>query len=396
MRFRFFTAHPGERRDPGPASPRVLVSGCSENPEQASASALDPGVRRDERWLKLFAPLVGLVLVLVSACAPLQQGAFRFDGQPAVGFSDNWFTSFDGARLGLSTWTPDVQPGEAAFGPSAADPGIVIIAVHGMNDYAGAFNAAGAWWASQGATVYAYDQRGFGRSPRSGIWPEHEVMREDLATAVDAARRRHPGARVAVVGESMGASVAITAFAEGDAPNADALILSGPGLRGWGALPWVYSASLWTSAHVRPGWVVVPPKGLDIVATDNNEKLREMWFDPLVQKSNRIDSVYGVVSIMEEADQKISRLPKDVPTLLLYGANDQIIPPNGLKRAARKLPGFVRTAYYAKGYHMLMNDLQAETAWRDILAFIEAPEAPLPSGSPPLPWAPKTAANARN
>lgn len=336
-----------------------------------------------------FAPFLLGLLALLAACAPLQQGALRIDGAPAAGFSQTWFTSFDGAKLGLSVWKPVAAP-EQDFGPSAEERETVIIAVHGMNDYAGAFNAAGAWWAAHGAVVYGYDQRGFGRSPGSGIWPRHELMRKDLATAVDIARRRHPDARIAVVGESMGASVAITAFAEDDPPKADVLILSGPGLRGWGTLPWLYSASLWTSAHVRPGWVVAPPKNLNIRATDNNEKLREMWFDPNVQKSNRIDSVYGVVSIMEEADAKIAKLPNSVPTLLLYGANDQVIPSNGLQRAAKKLPDFVRTAYYAKGYHMLMNDLQAETVWRDILAFIEQPAAPLPSGSPPLPWAQKT------
>jgi alpha-beta hydrolase superfamily lysophospholipase len=353
---------------------------------------IDPGFRRDERLLRFLAPLLGLMLALVSACAPLKQSAFRLDSEPAVGFSENWFTSFDGAKLGLNTWVPETRQ-EQGFGPSDSQPETVIIAVHGMNDYAGAFNAAGAYWAAHGATVYAYDQRGFGRSPHSGIWPEHELMRKDLATAVDVARRKHPGARVAVVGESMGASVAITAFAGDDAPKADALVLSGPGLRGWGVLPWFYSVSLWTSAHVRPAWVVVPPKGLNIIPTDNNEKLREMWFDKNVQKQNRIDSVYGVVSIMEEADAKISRLPSGVPTLLLYGAHDQIIPPDGLKRAARKLPGHVKTAYYAKGYHMLMNDLQAETVWRDVLAFIEQPSAALPSGSPPLPWASKPPSN---
>jgi alpha-beta hydrolase superfamily lysophospholipase len=255
-----------------------------------------------------------------------------------------------------------------------------------MNDYAGAFKAAGAWWAEHGVTVYAYDQRGFGRSPGSGIWPEHDVMRADLKAAVKAARALHPNARIAVVGESMGASVAITAFADDDPPDADALILSGPGLRGWGALPWVYSVSLWTSAHVRPDWVVVPPKGVRITPTDNNDKLREMWNDPLVQKRNRIDSVYGVVSIMEEADAKIGRLPKTVPTLLLYGAKDEVIPPNGVERAAKKLPVHVKTAYYAKGYHMLMNDQQARTVWADILGFIDDPKAVMPSRSPPLPW----------
>ena len=147
---------------------------------------------------------------------------------------------------------------------------------------------------------------------------------------------------------------------QSDAPKADALILSGPGLRGWGTLPWFYSASLWVSSHVRPDWIVVPPEGVRVVATDNNAKLREMWFNPLVQKSNRIDSVYGVVSIMEEADAEIGRLPSSVPTLLLYGAKDEIIPVDGVKRATAKMPEHVKTAYYTKGYHMLMNDLQAQ------------------------------------
>jgi alpha-beta hydrolase superfamily lysophospholipase len=362
------------------------------------------------RWLATF---FAFALTALSACAPLQQGALG-NAKAEPGFSDNWFTSFDGARLGLTTWTPTEAAKAVALGaqldaqgPSAEerDDGslvvrhfikdakgrvppleTIIVAVHGMNDYAGAFNAAGKWWSEQGVTVYAYDQRGHGRSPEKGIWPQHEVMRQDLKTAVAVARRLHPNTRIAVVGESMGASVAITAFADPDPPDADVLILSGPGLRGWGTLPWFYSASLWTSAHVRPGWVVVPPKGVRVVATDNNEKLKEMWFDKNVLKNNRIDTVYGVVSIMEEADAKIARLPKKTPTLLLYGARDEIIPPDGVARAAKKLPSFVKTAYYKNGYHMLMNDLQAKTVYADILGFIDDPRKPLPSGSPPLPW----------
>ncbi len=356
------------------------------------------------RWFA--AALWGLLALGSAACAPLQQKALAAQGAPEAAFSDKWFTSFDGARLGLDVYPARSQPQGAgpcdagrginlsthasACAAAAAiyttDPDVVIIAVHGMNDYAGAFKSAGAWWADHGATVYAYDQRGFGRSPGWMIWPEPDVMRKDLATAVEVARRRHPGARVAVVGESMGAAVAITEFAQSDAPKADALILSGPGLRGWGTLPWFYSASLWVSSHVRPDWIVVPPKGVRVVATDNNEKLREMWFNPLVQKSNRIDSVYGVVSIMEEADAEIDRLPSSVPTLLLYGAKDEIIPVDGVKRATAKMPGHVKTAYYTKGYHMLMNDLQAHAVWGDVLAFARAPESPLPSRAPPLPW----------
>jgi alpha-beta hydrolase superfamily lysophospholipase len=211
-------------------------------------------------------------------------------------------------------------------------------------------------------------------------------MREDLRTAVAVARWLHPEARIAVVGESMGASVAITAFASDRPPTADVLVMSGPGLRGWGTLPWFYSVSLWTSAHVRPGWLVRPPRGVQITPTDNTDKLIEMWNDPHVLKTTRIDSVYGVVSIMEEADRKVADLPPDIPALFLYGAKDEVIPEAGVRRAAARLPGHVVTAYYENGYHMLMNDLQAETVWRDVLTFAATPEAPLASASPALPW----------
>jgi alpha-beta hydrolase superfamily lysophospholipase len=128
----------------------------------------------------LFLVLLGLV---ASACAPFQQVALKYDRQPQPGFSEHWFTSFDGARLGLDTYLPhgsgagpcDAGRGinlaaedsacEAAEQVYGANPDVVIIAVHGMNDYAGAFHAAGAWWSAHGAIVYAYDQHGFGRSP---------------------------------------------------------------------------------------------------------------------------------------------------------------------------------------------------------------------------------------
>lgn len=335
--------------------------------------------------------IVGLLALCAMACAPVQQMAQRPAGPIAPGFHGDVFRTFDGAELGLNVWRPAAQSEAASrSGPDAeeapAETELVIVGVHGMNDYAGLFNASGPWWAERGVTVYAYDQRGFGRSPNVGIWADHEAMRQDLRTAVDVARRRHPGARIAVVAESMGAALAMTAFGSADPPEADVLALSAPGLRGWGALPFLYKTSLWISAHVRPGWIVRPPKGVRITPTDNNDKLIEMWEDEHVLKDTRIDAVYGVVSLMEEADDAVTRISADTPVLFMYGARDEIILPAGVERTARRLPDHVRTAYYQDGYHMLLNDLQAETVWRDVLAFSRSGGAVLPSGAPELPW----------
>jgi len=53
-------------------------------------------------------------------------------------------------------------------------------------------------------------------------------------------------------------------------------------------------------------------------------------------------------------------------------------------------------AFYAKGYHMLTNGLQAETVWSEILAFVRHPQSPLPSHAPPLPRLARRAEKRRN
>jgi alpha-beta hydrolase superfamily lysophospholipase len=71
---------------------------------------------------------------------------------------------------------------------------------------------------------------------------------------------------------------------------------------------------------------------------------------------------------------------------MLYGAKDEIIPEGSVKRAAKRLPAHVETAYYPNGYHMLLSDLQGERVWNDILTFIRAPTTARPSQARPLPW----------
>lgn len=287
------------------------------------------------------------------------------------------FVSMDGARLGLTVWETTCEDA----------PEQVVVGVHGMNDYANAFHMAGPYWAERCVTTYAYDQRGFGRSPGRGLWPDEELMREDLRTAALIARQRHPEAVITIVGISMGGSVAMSAFGSDRPPSADRLILSGPGLRGWGALNPLYKVSLWLSAHTRPGWIVRPPAGLvKIEPSDNVEMLRRTWSDPLMMPDNRIDQVHGVVSLMETAHQRAPRLPASIPTLAAYGARDIVVPENGVRRTARELPEHVRTVYYASGYHMLLRDLQAETVFDDYLTFMRSPDAPLPSGEPEWPF----------
>ena len=316
-------------------------------------------------------------VLLLGACTPL---TVQQAGAPPLGFAGpqiagDSVVSFDGARLGLTKWE------------AQGEPWAVIIGLHGMNDYANAFHLSAPWWATQGVTTYAYDQRGFGRSPQRGIWAGDDLMMEDLRTVTALARQKHPGAVIVVIGESMGGAVAAQTFASDRPPAADRLVLLSPAVWGWKAQPLPNKTALWFAANFTASKVYKPPRWITdkITPTDNREELIAMGRDPLMVWGARSDTLYGLVNMMDRAAEAVGQL--GARTLYLYGARDQIIPKKAAFRAARTLRPEARTAYYAKGYHLMMRDRQGPVVWKDILAFIRDPEAPLPSGAPPIPGA---------
>jgi alpha-beta hydrolase superfamily lysophospholipase len=342
--------------------------------------------------------------LLLSACAPTVQGALtpplNFRGPH---FDKDVFVSFDGAWLGLSVW-PATIDGGVAFPdassdlfvpqpPTLTEPWAVVIGLHGMNDYARTFEMAGPYWAARGVTTYAYDARGFGRSPNRGVWPGEKLMVEDLRTAVAVARKAHPGAVIAIVGESMGAAQAMLAAASDDPRKADRLILCSPAVWGWAAQPMAYSVALWTAAHTLPRKKVTPPRGLKITPSDNIEMLRALGRDKLMLFDTRFDAIYGLVDLMDDAAESAGSLHGS--TLFMYGAKDEIIPKKAALAAAARLPPSARTALYPNNYHMMLRDLGAQVIWDDILAFLKDADSPLPSGAAPLIAVTKTLTTSR-
>jgi alpha-beta hydrolase superfamily lysophospholipase len=321
--------------------------------------------------------LAALLAAALTACAPTLQHA----GKPDLTFrgpslEGTRFVSFDGARLGVSRWD------------AAGEPWAVIVGVHGMNDYANAFHLAGPYWAGQGITTIAYDQRGFGRSPQRGIWAGDALMTQDLRTITALVRAQYPHAIIAVAGESLGGSVVIEAMASDDPPPADRAVLLAPAVWGWSNLPLPYKTALWLADHTAPAKVFEPPGFVTahISPSDNHEELVAMGRDPLMVWGARSDTLYGLVSTMQHAWKQSGDVK--VPVLWLYGDHDQVIPKGATYQSARRLKPTDRSAFYAKGWHLLLVDHQAPTVWRDVAAFLRDPKAPLPSGAPIIPGAP--------
>jgi len=259
----------------------------------------------------------------------------------------------DGLALGLQHW-------------DAEHPRTIIVALHGMSDYSNVFAMPAAYWAKHSVTTYAYDQRGFGRSPDTGMWAGGDVMRRDLTDFVDVVRARHPGRPVYALGESMGGAVVLSAMAS-PPPHVDGIVLVAPAVWGWRTLPLTHRAALWLASHSTPWWKL-SGEGLHLMPSDNIPMLRALARDPLYQHRARADAVYGLVTLMDESYDAAVHV-NGTPVLFMYGEKDQIVPRAPTEEVAAKLEGDVTVERYPNGYHMLLRDLRAEVVWDDVLAW---------------------------
>lgn len=273
-------------------------------------------------------------------------------------------------------------PGSVAEPPSTElrwappeRPSAVILALHGFNDSKSAFDRFGAYAAARGVLVEAYDQRGFGARPDRGRWAGVDALVAEVHDRVRGLRARHPDLPVYVLGESMGAALATAAFARPGAPAVDGVVLSAPAVWGGDALRPLYRRVLTLTALVVP-WGKLTGGGLRIQASDNIPVLIALGLDPLYIRETRVDAVAGLVGLMDEARERAPGL--SVPTLVLTGARDQVVPPQALAEFVRLLPdeGGCVAITYANGWHLLLRDLQRERVYADVLGWMDDRDPP--------------------
>lgn len=274
-------------------------------------------------------------------------------------------TMADGYRLPVTVWKTDA-------------PQAVILALHGFNDYRNAFAGPASYFARHNILTYAYDQRGFGETAQRGIWPGDTVLESDAASMARLVCENYPDLPLFLLGVSMGGAVVINM--QKSASCIAGVILVGPAVWGWQTMPFWQRYTLKLAAHVVPGKTLTG-EGLKITPSDNTEMLRALGRDPLVIKATRIDSMYGLTNLMDTALTSSSRL--SVPTLILYGEKDEIIPREPTCEMLRQLPEqpSIRFILYPDGYHMLLRDLQADVVLQDIVAWVNSHNAVFPSGN---------------
>jgi alpha-beta hydrolase superfamily lysophospholipase len=299
-----------------------------------------------------------LALALATAaCAGLPPPEGTVAVAPQV--DQSVFVTHDGIRLPLRHWDADGKPRA------------ILIALHGMNDYSNAFDAAAKAWTKDGITTYAYDQRGFGAGPSPGSWAGSAVLRQDFRDFAAALKRQYPATPLFALGESMGGAVLLTALADQPEalPKLDGVILESPAVWSRSDMPFSYRAALFLASHLLPG-MSLTGNGLHIVVSDNIPMLRALAADPLVIKGTRVAAIAGLVDLMDEAYEAPRRLSRPPPILFLSGKNDQIIPRKPSEEVMAALDGKATVKTYPKGYHMLLRDLDGAVVTKDVADWI--------------------------
>lgn len=326
--------------------------------------------------------------MLSASCAPTIDEDARLAGigtvraapepKPVPHFTETAFIAADGAVLPLRKWlTPKDRTG--------GEPKAVVLALHGFNDYSNAFDGPGGIWAKEGIATYAYDQRGFGAAPERGFWPGRAALAADAATAAQVLRRLYPRSPIYLLGDSMGGAVAVIALTGESGtpvPDVDGVILTAPAVWGRPTMGLLPTLALWVGVRLVPG-LTVSGRGLEIKPSDNIPMLQALAHDPLVIHETRIDTIFGLVDLMDATLASASLL--NAPLLVAYGARDEIVPKASVRRFVDALPPEPqrrhRLAWYDDGYHMLLRDLEGPVVAADVASWALAPRAPLPSGA---------------
>lgn len=165
-----------------------------------------------------------------------------------INFDDSVIIDSSGQRLHFSHWGFENNPNS------------IILALHGMNDYANSFNLMGSYLAQHNIATIAYDARHFGRNENRGDWAGALNMAEDFIAIINALKIKFPDIKIVLLGDSMGGSTILSSYFNKLRHNADKVILVAPGVSGWTNQPVIYRVGLWFMNKFIPKKQLSPPK----------------------------------------------------------------------------------------------------------------------------------------
>jgi alpha-beta hydrolase superfamily lysophospholipase len=243
------------------------------------------------------------------------------------------------------------------------EPGVetkaIIFAIHGVTFYSETFDEPAKHLASEGYPFYALDMRGFGRwqseskkfDGDAGI--HYSQTQIDLENVLRKLRSEYPDKKVIVVGESIGANLALW-LASKDPDLLDGVILSSPCIK-----PRFHPIPRILVDCVRG---VLYPNARQTTAPyikkyiSEDKRVREAYFeDPQVVHYMSPVETYKSLKTNTLALLAIKDIPADMPILILAGRKDQVYNAHAIPQFAERLGSENKTVVIEKNKgHILL------------------------------------------
>ena len=244
-----------------------------------------------------------------------------------------------------------------------------MVIAHGVSEHSDRYAHVGERLASAGYAVHALDHRGHGHSGgRRAVIDRLAHALDDLDALIDAARSRHPGLPLFLLGHSMGGGVAL-AYAVRRQEKLAGLALSAP-------LAVLETASPVTRMVARILSAVAPGLGVyqvesSAISTDP-EVVRAYDEDPRIHHeklpARTVAELTGEIGTFPEAIPSLR-----LPLLVMHGSADRITPPDGSRLVHEWAGSDDKTLIFYEGlYHEILNEPERERVLSDLVRWLDA------------------------
>jgi alpha-beta hydrolase superfamily lysophospholipase len=250
----------------------------------------------------------------------------------------------------------------------AARPRATVAIVHGYAEHCGRYGNVARAFTDAGAAVFAYDQRGFGRSGGRRAYVEHfDQYLDDLDRFLTMVRSQGPDAPLFLFGHSMGGLVALK-YALDRRSEVAGLMLSAPALEVNPDLAPLLRRLAQTLGRLVPTLPTVrSPEG---ALSRDPAVVRAARADPL-SYHGRIPARTGAELLRVGADVRSRLDALTRPFLVLHGTADSLAEPRWSRRLHARAAATDKTLRLYEGrYHEPFHDYGRDEVLADLSGWL--------------------------
>lgn len=262
------------------------------------------------------------------------------------------FETHNGLTLFARRWTPSEKPRA------------VVLLVHGYAEHSGRYDHVAGTFARQGAAVYAYDQRGHGRSDGRQAYVDHfEQYLADLTLFRQQIPEPHSDLPVFLFGHSMGGLIALL-YVLNLRPSFQGLVLNAPALE---INPDLAPLLRPIAQGVGRLFPTLPTVRSPRNAISRDPSVVEAAQNDPLNYTGRTPARTGA-ELLRAGSEARSRLDElNMPFLVLHGTSDPLATPAWSERLHRRAGAEDKTLKLYRGlYHETFNEPERDQVLEDL------------------------------